>query len=194
LNCSRMNVACQSSFHTNFRIRISTPTGQADLENNAKSPTENTGHADNPLPHPPPAASTPRSVGDLEGTLCPPCVSQEQLPRYSTEFYPDIQMATTPSVCRLGAHDSDNFVFPATWEFGSPSPSGPIFHTPPFVSGAQATEHLVNSPACFDSSAAAGIPDVQHVLPFSYEVDSCLHGQFQDGMGTDWWAGGQQRW
>ncbi|KAK0635471.1 hypothetical protein B0T17DRAFT_43466 [Bombardia bombarda] len=35
-NCSRMNITCHSSFDTNLRIRVSTPTGQKDVETKPK--------------------------------------------------------------------------------------------------------------------------------------------------------------
>ncbi|KAK4669715.1 uncharacterized protein QC763_205450 [Podospora pseudopauciseta] len=37
-NCSRMNITCHSSFETNLRIRVSTPTGQKLVDNRPAPP------------------------------------------------------------------------------------------------------------------------------------------------------------
>ncbi len=194
LNCSRMNVTCESSFHTNFRVRISTPTGQADLESNLEAPSQNAGHTDE---HPPQAPSATPTLGpkeDHDGAPWPPHISQNPLPHQSPELYPDIQIPLDPLICCQGTRTFDTFLYPATWEFGSPAPSNAIPYHLPFVGGAQAAGSFVNPPACFDSSATAGIPDLRHVPAFSCEADSVLYGQDQEGTGTDWWAGGRQRW
>lgn len=36
-NCARMNITCHSSFDTNLRIRVSTPTGAKDVETTSSS-------------------------------------------------------------------------------------------------------------------------------------------------------------
>ena len=188
MNCSRMNVDCESSFHTNFRIRISTPTGQASLEN--KSPAGTTGRTKNP----PPTTAASRPAEDLETTLWPPQVFQDSLPHHGPEFYPDIQTPTVPSVYHQEAQCFDSLLFPDTWDFGTPSPSSPIPDTLPFTSGIQPAGLFINSAACFDASIA-GMPELQNTAPaFSCEADSLLNMQHQGDTAVDWWAGGQQRW
>ncbi|KAK3328455.1 hypothetical protein B0T19DRAFT_191818 [Cercophora scortea] len=47
-NCSRMNITCHSSFDTNLRIRVSTPTGQKDVETKSKASREQRQHQQKP--------------------------------------------------------------------------------------------------------------------------------------------------
>ena len=188
MNCSRMNVDCESSFHTNFRIRVSTPTGQANLEH--KSPAGTTGRAKNPSP----TTAASRPAEDLETTLWPPQVFQDSLSHHGPEFYSDIQTPTVSLVCRQGAQDFDSLLFPDTWNFGTPSPSSPIPDGTPFTSGIQPAGPFIDSAACFDASVA-GMSELQNAVPtFTCEADSLLHMQHQGGPGVNWWVGGQQGW
>ncbi len=185
-----MNVDCESSFHTNFRIRVSTPAGQANLESNLKPPTRTTSRTKNP-PH---TTAASRPAEDLGTTPWPPQVVQDSLPCYGSEFYPDIQTPAAPSTYRQDAQGFDSLLFPDTQDLGSPSPSSPIPGSLPFDSGIQPADPLINYAACFDPSVA-GIPELQNsVLAFSCEEDSMLNMQHHGGAGVDWWAGEQQRW
>lgn len=182
-----MNVACHSSFDTNFRVRISTPTGQVDLE--PKSPARDMDlHQQDSR-----AASSPKKAEDLGGTAWP-TVSQEPVPHHGEKLYPDPQTLTAGPVYFQGAQDFDAFLFPETWDFGGPSPSDPIFHNLTFVDGLHTTEPFVPSLACL-SLPATGIPQLQHVAPaFSCETYPVLDTQVREGTGTEWWTGEQQRW
>jgi hypothetical protein len=61
LNCSRMRIACESSFDNNLRIRVSTPTGQRDLSSRPVSPAGQSGHS-HAQPSTAGVTSTPRTV------------------------------------------------------------------------------------------------------------------------------------
>ena len=183
-----MNVDCESSFHTNFRIQISTPTGQANLKK--KSSARTTGRTKSPSP----TTAASRPAEDLETTLWPPQGFQDSLPHHGPKFYPDIQTATVPSVYHQGAQGFDSLLFPDTWDFGTPSPSSPIPDSLPFASGIQPAGPFINSAACFDASVAV-MPELQNAVPaFGCEADSLLNMQHQGGTGVDWWTGEQQGW
>jgi len=181
-----MHVACHSSFDTNFRIQISTPTGQRNLK--TQSPTQRPGDIQENIL----AASVPRTLEHLTNTF-PPQVSQYPSPHHDTSFDPEwnFQAPTTPSACRPEAQGFNNLQFPDTWGLSTPSPDSPMLQDHLFLGEMQAAgpfASFTNLPFCFDSST---MHDSQHPSrDLGCEADSVWNSQEQQRTAAGWWVMG----
>ncbi|KAK4156503.1 hypothetical protein C8A00DRAFT_12571 [Chaetomidium leptoderma] len=178
-----MNIACHSSFDTNLRIRVSTPTGQKDLE--TKSSEGKPGHAQQNAS----VASTRITFDDYTGGFTPAVPTHTPYDMAVGPERPSTQAPTTPSVYDPGPQYFGSLQPPEAWDFGLPSPiSNPSLQNPYFdVAGAQGTDPLTYSPMYFDLSTT-GIPSVHLADPsFSSQAASFMSGQDQDELDQKWW-------
>ncbi|KAK3297550.1 uncharacterized protein B0H64DRAFT_372899 [Chaetomium fimeti] len=178
-NCSKMNIACHSSFETNLRVRVATATGQRDLQ--TKSPTGKP----SPLPEAPTASA--RTLFDA-GAASAFAVHNAS----DTAVDTNVWGTQTPSapLDRSQRTDFDPALFLDPWCFSIPSPAGPSFQV---TSCSQvefpATEPSIWSPLHFDGSAL-GIPYFQPsntVFGPESEISPSINAQSQEGMGGDDW-------
>ncbi|KAK3325639.1 hypothetical protein B0H66DRAFT_133253 [Apodospora peruviana] len=137
-NCSRMNITCHSSFDTNLRIRVSTPTGQKDVGTKLK-PTRG------PEPRPGPMSAISPSFVDFDDHSKPfatdfqnqfttfPATSP--LSAFASEPQSVPQLSALSSGCAV-VSDLDPLHFAGTWGFDFSLEPGMEhgFHTPTDVS------------------------------------------------------------
>lgn len=183
MNCSRMHVACQSSFDTNFRIQISTPTGQRDLK--TQSPTRKPGEIHQNFP----AASDSRTLEHFTSTSEPQS-SQYPSPHNNPGFDPEwtFQTPVTSSAFLPEAQSFNTLQFPDTWDLGTLSPDRSMFQDHTFLNGMQAAEPLMGLPLCFDSSTMNDFQHTGHAI--SCEADFIWNSQSQQRTAAEWWVPG----
>lgn len=178
-----MHVACQSSFDTNFRIQISTPTGQKDLK--TQSPCRKTRDIQQSFP----AASDSITLNHITNTSESQS-SQYSSPNNNTGFDPEwtFQTPVTSSAFLPEAQSFNTLQFPDTWDLGTPSPDGLMFQDHTFLGGMQAAEPFMALPLCFDSSTMNDFQHTGHAV--SREADFIWNSQSEQGTAAEWWVPG----
>ncbi|KAK3308659.1 uncharacterized protein B0T15DRAFT_524931 [Chaetomium strumarium] len=191
LNCSRMSVTCHSSFDTNLRIRISTPTGQKDLE--AKPPAQKSRKAQKPAS---PAAPAPVIVTDSSVPLATSWPSPDgPFPHHAAVFDPEQSNFDTLAAPLASAQEAsylNPLQHPAIWDVGtSPLDSQPFEHAfNPYLESQPATPFIC-PPLSLDSSTMWA-PDFQHTSsPFAWNAAS-WNSLEQEELGRDCRLAGTQ--
>jgi hypothetical protein len=181
-----MSIVCHSSFDTNLRIRVSTPTGQKDLQQTKSSAGKSDRRQQAASP-----TSVPRTADN--GTIPAAAVFIDHS-SYGAAFDPQFsntQTPATPSICD-SVPGFESFQLPEAWPgcFGIPPVANPSLQSTFCTgvgTGSQATEPSMYSPTCFDSATAWMPSYCQQISPvFSPEI-TADGGQNQEEMGGGQW-------
>jgi hypothetical protein len=190
-----MSIDCHSSFDTNLRIRVSTPTGQKDLEQ--KPPNQKR----RGTRQSPPAPSVPREPDDRPDFFIdtlPPQASHFPSPDYGAAAF-DVRLSSfqTPAAPSTSVADHgpnlDFSQFPKTWDLATIALSGPYHQDTLFPSaGVHPDTSSLYHHNYFDSSFME-TTDFSNIDPaLTWDSGSLLNGQTHQGMGAEWWVQGTQ--
>ncbi|KAK0728002.1 hypothetical protein B0T26DRAFT_153587 [Lasiosphaeria miniovina] len=193
-NCSRMNINCHSSFDTNLRIRVSTPTGQKVVSSKQpqpkrvreQAPAAQSQHAAAPssLMTAFDSHSESFNVNFQQQQQYPAFSMAAQAPAFTSEA-PNLEQLS-PATCGPGIQDLDALQFNVMWGgFDFPLDANMAGHD--FNGRMDMTAALVHiHPTSFDS-LAPGTPISQQSNPIS-DSEGSVSSKSQNRDGTKEWV------
>lgn len=183
-----MNIECQNSFDANLKIRVSTPSGQKDL--NIKSQNQSRTQAPTPgfEPTPPPPDVLDDNTSSWVAYPSQDLPYQYQLPLLNPTFgqeLPSLHPPTTSSSFSSDTMVLDSWQCLGPWDLRNPSFNHPYPHGAVDVFGAQGA-----NPAYF-SMPSLEPPTHQHLEPIpSWETAPFPSCQGTEKYREEWWVPG----